>query len=690
MSTSMTHGYHELGETRLGAVWRIVVSWRSLMLWACTAMCVGLGCRRDGAQPPPESDAPNGEAEGSVEEAAVDRAPASAEPTAEPEAAPPTAAMAGSCPSKDAAHVGVLVTPKNPAVGDAVTVVAATLEGEAPLAVRLEDADATDVTHRSGVPAATIVRFTAAKAGKAKLVVGRDGEGLACATIAVSKSSSRRQRAATDDGVWPVSRAWSGAEEALFSAWVREMFHAPRGDDLAWKALHHVTSDKTRNVLHSHYGWGEDDPDTKVGLYLRPDCADTPYFLRAYYAWKRELPHGFRQCSRGKGSAPKCGRLQGVLGKPDAPPDAKKGGELGAVQKYFGRTVAWGVHSGNGRTAFGADASDFYPLELSRRSLRPGAIYADPYGHLFVIVELMSPQGKTPGILYAIDGQPDGSITRKRFWEGNFLFNPDPSLGGSGFKGHRPVEIVKGAEGKQLVALGDAAIEKRAGYGDVSDEQAKLEPDAFYDRMDALITPGKRDPFIAMEEAVQALFEAAKVRVTSVQNGLDEVSGTVPMPTGHAVFETTGGWENYSTPARDLRLLIAIDLVKGFDDKVARNADIFLREGQSMDELRRELVAHREKLLKDPDLSFEYERSDGSKHRLTVADVIDRAKAFEVAYNPNDCPEHRWGAPEGSAERKTCKRRAPADQQRKMQVYRKWFAERRRPARGDPGPPVSP
>src|SRR4030095_3019255 len=150
--------------------------------------------------------------------------------------------------------------------------------------------------------------------------------------------------------------------------------------------------------------------------HLRPDCADAPYFLRAYFAWKRGLPFAFRSCSRGAaGKAPSWGKLQGVLGAPEAGADPAKPGELGVVQKFFRRTLAWGVHTGNGRTAYGDDDTDFYPLALSRRALRPGAIYADPYGHVFVLVELMDPEGDQPGVLYAIDGQPDGSITRKRF-----------------------------------------------------------------------------------------------------------------------------------------------------------------------------------------------------------------------------------------------------------------------------------
>jgi hypothetical protein len=41
------------------------------------------------------------------------------------------------------------------------------------------------------------------------------------------------------------------------------------------------------------------------------------------------------------------------------------------------------------------------------------------------------------------------------------------------------------------------------------------------------------------------------------------------MPNG----ETSGAWEDFSTPARDLRLLIAVDVVRGYPDRVARRSD---------------------------------------------------------------------------------------------------------------------
>jgi len=76
-----------------------------------------------------------------------------------------------------------------------------------------------------------------------------------------------------------------------------------------------------------------------------------------------------------------------------------------------------------------------------------------------------------------------------------------------------------------------------------------------------------------------------------------------------------------------------------------------------------------------------YIRSDGSEWPLTLKEVIDRAPDLEMAYNVNDCVEVRWGAKDGSDEASTCKRHASSAQRTKMEDYRAWFHERRRPPR---------
>jgi hypothetical protein len=71
----------------------------------------------------------------------------------------------------------------------------------------------------------------------------------------------------------------------------------------------------------------------------------------------------------------------------------------------------------------------------------------------------------------------------------------------------------------------------------------------------------------------------------------------------------------------------------------------------------------------------------GSEWTLALKDVLDRTADLETAYNPNDCVEIRWGAPDKSEEVSTCKRHASSAQRSKMQEYRAWFHERRRPPR---------
>ena len=120
------------------------------------------------------------------------------------------------------------------------------------------------------------------------------------------------------------------------------------------------------------------------------------------------------------------------------------------------------------------------------------------------------------GIFLAVDAEPDGSITRKRFWRGNFLFVHDPALGGPGFKRFRP--IVREQNGA-LRRLTNAEIAKNPQYGDFSLEQSQLSMEDFYDRMDDVMSPEPLDPVRAMQDAITSLEEQVKTRVTAVENG---------------------------------------------------------------------------------------------------------------------------------------------------------------------------
>jgi hypothetical protein len=484
-----------------------------------------------------------------------------------------------------------------------------------------------------------------------------------------------------------------------------------------------VLRDRSRNVLFNHLGLRED----QMGLIIRPDCADLPYFLRAYFAFKMGLPFGYAKCTRGgAGEGPKCYEwwniqnleeprapppappeqiaaplrpLLDVFGRPVAQPPvpiaakpqppaprmlslaaAKQMGLAPAFGTYLRQTVADGVHSGSGRTATNDDNTDYYPVPLNEETLRPGTVYADPYGHLLVLVRRVPQSGGAAGVFLAVDGQPDGTVARKRFWRGNFLFAQDPALGGPGFKRFRPIVREKNGALRRLT---NAEIAKNPQYSDFSLDQARLGIEDFYDRMDDVMSPAPLDPLGAMKEVITALDEQVKTRVTSVENGRKFQSsgrGEAEMPDGASIFETTGAWEDFATPSRDLRLLIAMDVVRTFPDRVARRPERYaMPAGKSVADVKAELESVLASELAAR--KFSYTRSDGSAWTLALKDVIDRAAALEMAYNLNDCVELRWGAADKSDEASTCKRRASAGQRAKMTDYRTWFHERRRPPR---------
>lgn len=571
-----------------------------------------------------------------------------------------------------------------------------------------------------GPPYFWLAEVASPAAGTWQARLTREDAPAECRTVSreiVVRASAPPRPGSVKGSVWPIRAAWSRSTENLYAAWIEKLFDAPVEAALSWPAPHEVLRDRSRNLLFDHLGLGED----RMGLVIRPDCADLPYFLRAYFAFKLGLPFGYSKCTRGgAGQPPKCyqwwsitsedprdlpeleppqpvasaGPFAGIFGQSTKQPLPARAATVkppripprpSALAPAFGHylkySIAESVHSGSGRTAARDEQTDYYPVPLSADALRPGTVYADPYGHLLVLVKRVSQTDDAAGLFLTVDAQPDGTVARKRFWRGNFLFAQDAALGSPGFKRFRPV--VRDRNGG-LRRLSNAEIARNADYRDFSLEQSKLGIEDFYDRMDDLMSPSPLEPLRAMREAMASLEEQVKARVTSVENGRKyqlSGKGEASMPDGAAIFETTGAWEDFATPSRDLRLLIAIDVVRGFPDRIARRPERYaMSPGKSAPEVKAEL----ERVLATDlaERKFSYPRSDGSPWTLSVKDVIDRARSLEMAYNVNDCVELRWGAAEGRDEAATCRRRAPAAQRAKMESYRAWFQERRRPPRG--------
>jgi cell wall-associated NlpC family hydrolase len=591
---------------------------------------------------------------------------------AEPRApAPVTVPEGRAC--DDSLDVRVFRSPRRPNVRQPLRVFVTSTRELGPVQLALVDPEGRrhtpEVERLGGPPFTYWAQIERPRAGRWTVVLGDGPNVAACERLVVSRYPPQPEEV-DPEAVWTPRFRWEADTEALFSAFVEKLFDFPIEEDRTWPNLSVLLTDPAQNLLFDHLSQGED-----ARIPLRPDCADLPYFLRTYFAWKLRLPFGFRTCTRGRhGRLPVCDE---ELRTPQWTHEETDSVE--AFRRFIRTQVKRGVHSASGRTHPEDSQTPLYPVPLTREALRPGTVFADPYGHLLVVARWIPQRADRYGILVGADAQPDGTVGRRRFWRGSFLFHPDTTHVGAGFKAWRP--IVYDAREETYRALPNEEITAEAGYVPFSMEQYEGTTDDFYERMDALINPRPLDPVQVQLSLIDALDEAVARRVVSVDNGERWIAAhpgrTMEMPEGGAIFQTGGPWEEFSTPSRDMRLLIAMDTVTGFPDVVRRNPARFGVTEATVDAaVERTRRAQEEELARR---TFAYTRSDGREQQLSLADVVARARGFEMSYNPNDCIEIRWAAPEGSEERASCNRHAPAEHRARMRQYREWFATRQRP-----------
>jgi cell wall-associated NlpC family hydrolase len=577
---------------------------------------------------------------------------------------------------RDSKDVAIFRSPRDPVAGQPLRIIAVSGEDLRPMSLwwvdpkqGLQTAAATDL----GVgPFARVAEIQAPSAGRFTVLFGDGAQLAACEQFVVAAKADKRAQTprASDSPVWPTRSHWERDTERFYAAFVEQLFSHDPNDLRTWSSLSELLVDPRRNLLFNYFGKNED-----VAMRLAPDCADLPYFLRAYFAWKLGLPFAYRGCTRGKpGVPPRCGS---ILTNEEPFESAN---EISAFRDFARTKLASSVHSASGRTLPNDENSDLYPLPLARQALAPGSVFIDPYGHMIVVAKWL-PQGLAgSGVLLGADAQPDATVGRRRFWPGNFLFTPDTREVGAGFKAFRPV--VRDEEKQRLIALDDKALAAQREFPAPSLAQYEGSAEDFYTRMDELIYPRPVAVTDRLRAIVDALEEQAVRRVSAIDTGeayLRDHSQTIAMPDGHDIFETQGPWEDFATPSRDMRLLIAIDTVRGFPQKVRAQPGRFGLESADA----QQVLADLDKTLNEALAArrIHYTRTDGSAFELTLAQVVERSEAIEVGYNPNDCPESRWGAPPDSDERAPCKRSAPSAQRAKMETYRTWFHTRTRPPR---------
>jgi hypothetical protein len=393
------------------------------------------------------------------------------------------------------------------------------------------------------------------------------------------------------------------------------------------------------------------------GIVFHSDCADLPYVLRAYYAWKRGLPFSYESAVEPRGHTRDIRYTPNgneVVERKDVLTGSISGYELLDEIRDAVSSASYRIHPDLDEPL----EPDLYSPAIDTKSIRPGTMIYDPNGHVATIYRI-DPDGR----INYIDAHPDNSVTRG-FYDERFV-RSRPGMG-AGFKNWRPLRLVGATRRTDGVYLGgrvvlpankdiaDFSLEQFYGTGPQPDDDSDWADGSFmlngeylpyYDWVRARLAGGKLefDPLKEVRDMVDSncndLHYRADAVTLALQAGLQNQPEPERLPAN--IYGTEGDWETYSTPSRDARLKTAF---KELRDKTER----FVKMYQAGD---RKLVYKGKDLVGDLIAIYDreaaackivYTRSDNSTVTLSYDEA--RRRLFLMSFDPYQCVERRWGA----------------------------------------------
>lgn len=396
-----------------------------------------------------------------------------------------------------------------------------------------------------------------------------------------------------------------------------------------------------------------DTPDA----HFYSDCAQFPYVLRAYFAWKRGLPFSYESgvAVRGGGADARYSPQGNIVtARTDVLTRSTTGYRLLSELQRAISTASYRMHPDIDSPI----PPDFYSPQLSAKSIRPGTVIYDPNGHAAIVTRVES-----DGRIAFIDSHPDNTVTHE-YYDLRFVRSL-PGVG-AGFKNWRPARLVgyrTGTDG--ALEGGHIQLARNGEIPDFSDEQYYgngARPDDanwasgtftlngeqldYYDYVRAKVGSGKLefDPVKEVAEMVESncndLHYRAQAVDIAIQAGIQNRPEPERLPRN--IYGTSGDWETYSTPSRDARLKTAF---KELRDKAERFVTMY-ENGDT-----RHLVYNGTDIVGDmlaaydrgtATCSVSYKRSNGAPVTLSYEQA--RQRLFKMSFDPYQCIELRWGA----------------------------------------------
>ena len=385
------------------------------------------------------------------------------------------------------------------------------------------------------------------------------------------------------------------------------------------------------------------------------DCADMPYMLRAYYAWKNGLPFSHQTAMR-SGDGPGSDIRYSLDGNQVvARRDAKTGINAVNFIRYIG-AVSTGMYRHHAAAEATPYFTDHYSPDINRDTIRPGTVVYDVNGHVTMVYKVTE-----DGRVLTLAAHPDQSLSRSYFGR-NFL-RTQAKLG-TGFKNWRPIQlegykraangVLYGGRvtGAANIELADFSLEQYAGT-EVLNFTKWYEPSFvvkgqnlnYYEWVRASLSVGdlKYRPVRELRAMMTSLCQDISARKHAVdiaiKTGIHRYNQPRQLPDN--IYGTEGIWESYSTPSRDARLKTSFketyDLVQQLLDMHASGDPKLSYEGT---DLAADLMAAFYEESHACEVT--YRKSNAQQARLNLEDVMKRL--WDMSFDPYHCVERRWGA----------------------------------------------
>jgi hypothetical protein len=413
--------------------------------------------------------------------------------------------------------------------------------------------------------------------------------------------------------------------------------------------------------------WDNSNPyrgTNPAGSFFYADCADLPYFLRAYFAWKKGLPFSYVTAVSPRGSTRDIRyTLSGnrVSSRKDLTTGVGRATEVLSWMRGNISSAMFRLHPTEENT-------DLYSVAIQPKSVKPGTVIYDPNGHVAVVYKV-----EKDGRVRFIDAHPDNSLTRGTY--GQKFVRSRPGMG-AGFKNWRPIRLVNYSQGAGGALLGgvvqftankdipDFSWEQYYGTSATAPNDGAWSSGSFtigeekyeyYDFVRTRMAGGSLsyEPIAELRNMMRSNCEDIKYRAEAVDLAIKAGIQIKPqiqrLPQN--IYGTEGEWEDYSTPSRDARLKTAFkekrDTIERLvtDHRAGSKRIVYAGANLTLDLIK----AYDEEAAA---CSIAYTRTDGSLKALGYEEV--RKRLFLISFDPYHCVERRWGAYD-PAELATCR-----------------------------------